>query len=92
VIIPARGAINRYLPAEVIRSGRFTVDVSLSTPGGTSLGSTTRLELTSTAHGSVTLIITGTAAAALFLLAGLRIFRRVRAARVAPPPAEGGAR
>jgi hypothetical protein len=91
VIIPARGAINRYLPAEVIRSGRFTVDVSLSTPGGTSLGSTTRLELTSTAHGSVTLIITGTAAAALFLLAGLRIFRRVRAARAAPPPAEGGA-
>jgi hypothetical protein len=95
MIIPARGAINRYLPAEVARSGRFTVDVSLATPGGTALGSTTRLELTSTAYGSITLIITGTAAAALFLLVGLRIYRRVRAARRGEPetrvPAEGGA-
>jgi Family of unknown function (DUF6049) len=81
VVIPARLSVNRYLPAEVIRSGRFTVDVSLSTPGGTPLGSTARLELTSTTYGSVTLIITATAAVALFLLVGLRIFRRVRAAR-----------
>lgn len=91
VVIPARLAISRYLPAEVIRSGRFTVDVSLATPGGTALGSTTRLELTSTAHGSVTLIITGAAAAVLFLLSGLRVFRRIRAGRATAPPAEGGA-
>lgn len=81
--IPAGSSINPYLPVEVTRAGRFTVDVSLSTPGGTPLGSTARLELTSTKYGSITLIITGTAAGALFLLAGLRIFRRVRAARMA---------
>lgn len=95
VIIPARLSTNIYLPAEVMRTGRFTVDASLSTPGGTPLGSTTRLELTSTAYGSITLIVTGVAAGALFLLAGLRIFRRVRAARAAPatqaPPIEDGA-
>ena len=75
----------------MIRSGRFTVDVSLSTPGGTPLGSTARIELSSTSYGSVTLIITGTAAAVLFLLVGLRIYRRVKTARAAGPPAEGGA-
>jgi hypothetical protein len=93
MIIPARGATTRYLPAEVARSGRFTVDVSLVTPGGTPLGSTARLELTSTAYGSITLIITAVAAGALFLLVGLRIYRRVRAARLGEPPvpAEGGA-
>jgi hypothetical protein len=91
VIIPARLAVNRYLPAEVIRSGRFTVDVSLSTPGGTPLGSTARIELSSTSYGTVTLIITGTAAAVLFLLVGLRIYRRVKTARAAGPPAEDGA-
>ncbi|HEU5473113.1 MAG TPA: DUF6049 family protein [Actinophytocola sp.] len=95
VLIPAHGAVNRYLPAEVIRSGRFTVDVSLSTPGGTPLGSTARLELTSTAYGKITLIITITAAAALFLLVGLRTFRRVRASRRTGAgedlPAAGGA-
>jgi hypothetical protein len=95
VVIPARGSINVYLPAEVSRSGRFSVDVSLATPGGTPLGSTARLELTSTTYGAITLIVTGTAAGALFLLAGLRIFRRVRAARAAPPgeqpPIEDGA-
>jgi hypothetical protein len=95
VIIPARLSINRYLPAEVIRAGKFTVDVSLSTPGGTRLGSTARVELTSTSYGSITLIVTGTAAGALFLLAGLRIFRRVRSAGAAPaaeaPPIEDGA-
>jgi uncharacterized protein DUF6049 len=84
MVIPAGSSINPYLPVEVTRAGRFTVDVSLTTPGGTPLGSTARLELTSTSYGVVTLIIIGIAAGALFLLAGLRIFRRVRAARMAP--------
>lgn len=81
VTIPARGAINQYLQAEVVRAGRFTLDVSLTTPGGTPLGSPARLQLTSTSYGAITLIITGTAAAVLFLLVGLRIYRRIRAAR-----------
>lgn len=84
VVVPANGAVNHYLQAEVVRAGRFTLDVSLSTPGGTRLGSTARLELTSTSYGAVTLIITGTAAAALVVLAGLRIARRIRTARMTP--------
>lgn len=94
MVIPAGSSINPYLPVEVTRAGRFTVDVSIATPGGTTLGSTTRLELTSTSYGAIPLIITGTAAAALFLLAGLRIFRRVRSAKMAPAaqgPTEDGA-
>jgi len=92
VVIPARGSINRPLPAEVTRSGRFTIDVSLSTPGGTPLGSTARYELTSTAYGSVTLIITGVAAVALLLLVARRLYRRMRAARTGEPaPSQGGA-
>jgi hypothetical protein len=83
MVIPAGSSINPYLAVEVTRAGRFTVDVSVSTPGGTPLGSTARLELTSTSYGSVTLIIIGSATGALFLLAGLRIFRRIRAARMA---------
>jgi hypothetical protein len=96
VVIPARLSKNIYLPTEVSRAGKFSVDVSLSTPGGgTLLGSTARVELTSTSYGSITLIVTGTAAGALFLLASLRIFRRVRAAKAAPaaeaPPIVDGA-
>ncbi|HEU5111594.1 MAG TPA: DUF6049 family protein, partial [Micromonosporaceae bacterium] len=83
VLIPAHGARTRLLATEVTRSGRFTVDVSLATPGGTPLGTTARFEMTSTAYGKVTLIVTITAAVALFLLAGLRTYRRVRAARIA---------
>jgi hypothetical protein len=94
VVVPAHGAVNHYLQAEVVRAGRFTLDVSLATPGGTRLGSTARLELTSSSYGAVTLIITGAAAAALFVLAGLRIARRLRAAKMAaavdgPPVPDG---
>lgn len=81
VLVPARSSVNKYLPAEVIRAGRFHLDVSLSTPGGTPLGSTARLELNSSSYGSITVAVTGTAAGILVLLVGLRIYRRIRAAR-----------
>jgi hypothetical protein len=95
VLIPARSRVNPLVAAEVIRSGRFSLDVSLSTPAGTPLGSTARLELSSTTQGSVTLILTGGAAAVLLLLVGLRLVRRFRTgwtgAVPGGPPAEGGA-
>lgn len=81
VRIPPLSSISRYIKAEVTRAGRFKVDATLSTPGGTKLGSTARLELTSTSYGIVTVVITGAAAAILILLVGIRIFRRVRASR-----------
>jgi hypothetical protein len=81
VRIPPYSSIPRYVPAEVSRSGRFSVDVRLTTPGGTSLGEPVRLELNSTSYGIISVAVTGTAGAVLVLLVGFRIFRRVRAAR-----------
>ncbi|HYQ66849.1 DUF6049 family protein [Actinophytocola sp.] len=81
VRIPPGGSAPRYIPAEVSRSGRFSVDVQLTTPGGTSVGEPVRLELNSSSYGIISVAVTGTAGAVLVLLVGFRIFRRVRAAR-----------
>ncbi|MPY77259.1 MAG: hypothetical protein GEV04_01950 [Actinophytocola sp.] len=72
-------SVNLRIPAEALRAGRFTVDVSLSTPGGTALGSPARFQLASTEYGVVTVIVTAAAGGALLLLAGRRIHRRLRA-------------
>lgn len=88
---------NLQLAAKVVRTGKFTVVASLTTRSGlTTLGQPGQLELTSTAYGPITLIITGIAGAALFGLSGLRIYRRVSTARkrrtepvdLAPVPSE----
>jgi hypothetical protein len=79
--LPAAGAVNQLIPVEALRAGRFSVDVSLSTPAGTALGSDARFELTSTEYGAITIIITITAAGALLLLASRRIYRRVKDSR-----------
>ncbi|WP_018684264.1 DUF6049 family protein [Actinokineospora enzanensis] len=81
VRIPAKAAIPRYLPAEVTRSGRFTVTIWLTTDSGTLLGKSSRVVLNSTSYGSITVAVTGTAAGVLVLLVGLRLFRRIRTAR-----------
>jgi hypothetical protein len=82
ILFPAMGGKNQLIPVEALRAGRFSVDVSLSTPAGTPLGSATRFELTSTAYGAITLIVTITAAGALLLLSSRRIYRRVKEGRV----------
>jgi Family of unknown function (DUF6049) len=80
--IPAQSQRSPSIPSEVIRSGRFTVDASLTTPSGdTQLGRTARLELNSTSYGAVTVTITGIAGGVLVLLVVIRIYRRVRTAR-----------
>jgi hypothetical protein len=83
--IPPLSSISRYISAEVIRAGRFKVDAKLSTPGGTKLGSTAQLELSSTSYGIITVAITGIAGAVLILLVAIRLVRRVRTARAARP-------
>ena len=87
--IPPGGGITRYIPAEVVRAGRFTVDARLSTPAGTPLGETARLELNSTTYGIITVAVTGTAGGLLVLLVIVRIIRRIRAAK-AGVNGEGG--
>lgn len=76
--IAANSSLNLRVPAQALRAGRFTVDVSLSTPGGTMLGTPTRFRLASTEFGVITVIVTATAGGALLLLSGRRIYRRLR--------------
>jgi Family of unknown function (DUF6049) len=88
VQVPAASRRQVRIPTEVIRAGQFSVEAQLSTPGGTPLGprgTASRIQLRSTAYGTVTLALTGGAAMLLVLLAAVRITRRVRAARKASP-------
>lgn len=89
VRIPAKALLPQYLTTEVTRAGKFTVDIWLTTESGTALGGTSRVELNSTSYGNITLAVTGAAAGALVLLVGLRLFRRLRAARSAAPEGAG---
>ncbi|WP_084735532.1 DUF6049 family protein [Actinophytocola xinjiangensis] len=92
VPVPPHHTRNAYVPAEVTRAGRFKVEVSLTTPGGTPLGEDARLELSSTSYGVITVAITGTAGGVLVILVAFRIFRRIRGARTAARkdgPADG---
>src|SRR5215204_4274445 len=79
VQVPAASRRQVRIPTEVIRAGQFSVEAQLSTPGGTPLGppAASRIQLRSTAYGTVTLALTGGGAILLVLLAGLRITRRV---------------
>ncbi|MBK1784584.1 DUF6049 family protein [Prauserella cavernicola] len=77
-LLSANSKIPQYIPAEALRSGRFNLDVSLTTPGGTELGTPARLDFSSSELGIVTVVLTATAAGALVLLSGRRIYRRVK--------------
>jgi hypothetical protein len=81
--IPAHGSITMFIPTTVVRSGRFSAYATVYTPGGTELGQQARLELTSSAYGTIIVIVTAIAFGLLVLLSGRRIYRRVRAARAA---------
>ena len=75
ITLPAGSRRQVRVPAEVIRAGQFSVEAQLATPGGTPLGprgAPSRIQLRSTAYGTVTLAITGGAAVALVLLAVYR--------------------
>ncbi|SEP69528.1 hypothetical protein SAMN05216188_101205 [Lentzea xinjiangensis] len=78
-VLPARGERVVRVPVEVLRSGRFPVNVRLTTPEGVALGDTVKLEVSSSAYGTITVIVTVIAGIALVLLSGRRIYKRVRA-------------
>ncbi|MEU5690604.1 DUF6049 family protein [Actinosynnema sp. NPDC020468] len=80
-VLPARGDRLVTVPVEVLRSGRFSVHMRLTTPSGVELGDRARLEVSSSAYGTITLVITCLAGATLVLLSARRIYRRVRASR-----------
>ena len=76
------------VPAKVERSGSFTIQTGIATPGGQSLGRPVQIVVRSTAYGSAALIVTGAAFALLLALFARRGVRRLRARRT--PPAGPG--
>lgn len=76
------------VPAHVERSGTFSVEVLLSTPGHGRLGEPVELRVRSTAYGPLALGISAVALAVLILAVAVRLVRRLRAA--APPPSRPG--
>jgi len=80
-LLPAGLSRNIPIQVEALRAGRFNLTVSLSTPGGTELGTPARFELRSNEYGVITLVLTIAGGAALVLLSGRQIYRRIRARR-----------
>ncbi len=76
--IPPLGRRQLSVNAKVTRSGQFTVDASVITPGGRQLGEASRLKVVSTAYGTITLWLTATAGALLVALVARRVIRRRR--------------
>jgi hypothetical protein len=95
VEVPPLGRRQVEASAEVLRSGVFTVDAAVLTEDGGRLGPPSRLQVRSTAYGTITLWLTGTAGVLLVVLAGRRILRRIRTepgrATTTPPPSPGSA-
>jgi hypothetical protein len=86
-VIPAGASVTVFISTSVTRSGRLSAYATVRTIGGTQLGQQARLELVSSAYGPIVVIVTAVAFALLVFLSGLRIYRRVRAARAQPSAA-----
>jgi Family of unknown function (DUF6049) len=75
-----------FVDATAVAGGDVVVDATLQTRGGTPLpNGPVPISIRITQFGTVALFITGGAAGVLFLTALVRLFRRGRAARRAPP-------
>jgi hypothetical protein len=82
-VIPAGLSITVFIPTSVTRSGRISAYATVRTLGGTQLGQQARLELVSSAYGTIVVIVTAIAFGLLLLLSGRRIYRRAKASRAA---------
>jgi len=78
--IPPMGRLQLRVNAQLTRSGQFSVEARLTTVAGSPLGVPSRLLLRSTAYGTITVWLTGTAGLLLVILAVRRIARRLRGA------------
>ncbi len=78
VQIPPLGRRQVSVNAQVTRSGQFTVDASVLTPGGGVLGPASRLRVRSTVYGTITVWLTVGAGVLLVVLAVRRVVRRIR--------------
>ena len=62
--IPPLGRRQVQVSAEVVRSGQFSVEATVHSPAGRALGPPSRLQVRSTAYGTITVWLTGTAGGA----------------------------
>jgi hypothetical protein len=88
--IPPLGRRQVQVDAQVVRSGQFVVEALVRSPAGRALGPPSRLQVRSTAYGTITVWLTGCAGVLLVVLAARRVARRIRGEpsrrdRVAPP-------
>ena len=79
------------MEVEATTGGRFEVQAQLTTADNRPIGQPVSFEMNSTAYGAVALAIAGGAAGLLFLLSGIRIYRRIRRRRNNPPDADADA-
>jgi hypothetical protein len=92
VSIPAHQHVAVSIKASAKTSGVFPLDVRLLTPSGKPYGfgprgSQVQLFVRSTVYGTITLVITGAATAALLVAVAIRLIRRAIAARRPAPAA-----
>lgn len=80
-VLPAQARTTIPVPANVQRSGSFTVIASISSPAGSALGTPVQLRVQSTVYGPVALAITFGAAALLALLFARRSVKYWRGRR-----------
>ncbi|WP_153504394.1 DUF6049 family protein [Cumulibacter manganitolerans] len=74
--IPARSRATIKLPTKVERSGTFSVVAQISTPEGKPLGKDVMVKVSSSAYGTVALLVTGVAFTLLLALIARRWWRR----------------
>ena len=76
--VPPLGRRQVQVSAEVVRSGQFSVEATVHSPAGRALGPPSRLQVRSTAYGTITVWLTGSAGVLLIVLAAHRVVRRIR--------------
>jgi hypothetical protein len=81
VAIPANRQTTVDVHATAKTSGVFPLQVQLLTPSGQKYGAPVQLYVRSTVYGTITLVITGAATAALLIAVGIRLSRRALAAK-----------
>jgi len=76
--IPPLGRRQVQVDSQDVRSGQFVVEAMVRTAAGRQLGPPSRLQVRSTAYGTITVWLTGCAGVLLVVLAARRVVRRIR--------------